>query len=510
VLDATPLLRLYARYRLSQLARMKMDDAQERQLMGLVRRAAQTRFGRDHGFARVKSIADYQAAVPLRRYEDLRTEYWQPDFPVLENITWPGRIPYFAKSSGTSTGATKFIPVSRAMIGSNQRAAFDLLTHHIAYRRHSRVLGGKNFMLGGSTELTALAPGVMAGDLSGIAAREVPRWARSRYFPPPDLALIADWEEKAARLAARSLDEDIRTFGGTPSWLLVFVNHLRKLRPGAPGRLVDYYPNLELLVHGGVNFAPYRRRFDALLDGSRAELREVYPASEGFIAIADRGPGEGLRLVIDNGLFFEFVPTNELDGAKPTRHWIADVEMDVDYALVVATNAGLWSYIVGDTVRFVSRDPPRILVTGRTSYGLSAFGEHLIGEQIEEAVAAAAASIGASVDDFSVGPIYPEEPGRPGHHLFVVEFSAAISSEALDVFARELDRKLSAASEDYATHRAGDFGMGPPEIRVVRPGTFAAWMKSRGKAGGQNKVPRVIHDSGLFDTLRKASGDSSA
>ncbi|HLG89938.1 MAG TPA: GH3 auxin-responsive promoter family protein [Alphaproteobacteria bacterium] len=510
MLDATRLLRLYARYRLTQLARMKSVDVQERQLMSLVRRAAHTRFGRDHGFGGIKSVADYQVTVPLRRYEDFWTQYWRPKFPVLDDVTWPGRIPYFAKSSGTSTGATKFIPVSRPMIGSNQRAVFDLLTHHIAHKPQSRVLGGKNFMLGGSTELTLLAPGVMAGDLSGIAAREVPRWAHSRYFPPPDLALISDWEEKAARLAARSLDEDIRTFGGTPSWLLVFIDHLRVLRPGSSGRLIDYYPKLELLVHGGVNFAPYRRRFDALLQGSRAELREVYPASEGFIAMADRRPGEGLRLVLDNGLFFEFVPTDELASAKPVRHWIANVQTGVDYAVVISTCAGLWSYIVGDTIRFVSLDPPRIVVTGRTSYGLSAFGEHLIGEQIEEAIAAAAASIGTSVDDFSVGPIYPEEPDRPGHHLFVVEFSTAMSPEALDTFRRELDRKLSDASEDYAAHRAGDFGMGPPEILQVPPGTFAIWMKSRGKLGGQNKVPRVILDSTLLDSLVSAGGRPSA
>ena len=473
--------------------------------MALLDNAKSTRFGREHGFARIRTVADYRAAVQLGRYEDFWSQYWQANFPLLEDATWPGRIPYFAKSSGTSTGTTKFIPVSTAMIQSNRRAVFDLLTHHIANRPGSHVLGGKNFMLGGSTELTVVAPGVMAGDLSGIAAREVPWWARARYFPPRDLALISDWEEKTAKLAARSLAEDIRSFGGTPSWLLVFVDQLRKLRPGTSGRLAEYYPHLELLIHGGVNFAPYRRRFDALLEGSRAELREVYPASEGFIAIADGKPGEGLRLVLDNGLFFEFVPIEELNGANPARRWIADVETDVDYAVVVSTCAGLWSYIIGDTVRFVNVDPPRILVTGRTSYGLSAFGEHLIGEQIEEAVAAAAASVGASVDDFSVGPLYPEEAGRPGHHIFVVEFSASVSADALDAFGRELDRTLSSASEDYAAHRAGDFGMGPPEIRQVPPGTFAAWMKSRGKLGGQNKVPRVILDQPLFDSLRDAA-----
>lgn len=501
MLDATPLLRLYARYRLAALARLRPADAQERQLRRLVTRGERTRFGRDHGFARIRSVADYQSAVPLRHYDDFWTGYWQPAFPLLDDLTWPGRVPYFARSSGTTTGANKFIPVSRAMCRANQRAVLDLLTHHVANRPASRILGGKNFMLGGSTDLTECAPGVLAGDLSGIAAKEVPWWANARYFPPPGLALIADWEEKARRLAARSLAQDIRTFGGTPSWLLVFVDQLRTLRPGVSGQLADYYPNLELLVHGGVNFAPYRRRFEDLLAGSRAETREVYPASEGFIAVADRGPGEGLRLLLDNGLFFEFVPVAELGSPNPTRHWLEIAEIGIDYALVVTSCAGLWSYVIGDTVRFVDLDRPRILVTGRTSYGLSAFGEHLIGEQIENAVASAAAAVGASVDDFTVAPIYPETPGALGRHLYLVEFSPALSAEGLATFARALDRSLSEASADYADHRAGGFGMGAPEIRPVPSGTFAAWMKSRGKLGGQNKVPRVILDAALFDSL---------
>ena len=312
MLDATPLLRLYARYRLPRLAALDPARAQQRQLMRLAARAKDTRFGRDHGFAQIRSVADYQSAVPLRRYEDFWAAYWGGSFPILENVSWPGRIPYFALTSGTSAGKTKYIPVSHEMVKSNARAVQDLLAHHIANRPRSRILGGKNFMLGGSTDLTPCAPGVAMGDLSGIAANEVPRFARGRFFPPRDLALISDWEEKVQRLASRSLEEDIRTIGGTPSWLLVLFERLQALRPGTDGRLAECYPNLELLVHGGVNFAPYRARFEALLEGSHAETREVYPASEGFIALADRGPGEGLRLLLDNGLFFEFVPAEEL------------------------------------------------------------------------------------------------------------------------------------------------------------------------------------------------------
>jgi len=507
MLDATPLLRLYAHYRLSRLAALDPVAVQQQQLLQLVARAKDTRFGLDHGFAGIHSVPDYQNAVPLRRYEDFWTTYWRDNFPALTGVTWPGRIPYFALTSGTATGATKYIPVSHAMVKANRRAIVDLLVHHIANRPRSRILGGKNFMLGGSTDLTLCGPGVAMGDLSGIAVNEVPWWVRSRYFPPRDLGLISDWEEKIQRLASRSLEEDIRTIGGTPSWLLLFIERLHALKPKTSGRLVEYYPNLELLVHGGVNFAPYRQRFEELLLGSHAETREVYPASEGFIALADRGPDEGLRLLLDNGLFFEFVPIDELDTPNPTRHWVATAEANINYALIVTSCAGLWSSIIGDTVRFIDLKPPRILVTGRTSYSLSAFGEHLTGEEIEGAVAAAAAMIGASVTDFSVSPIYPARQGETGYHLYAVEFSSPVSSEDGAKFARIVDKKLCAVNSDYAEHRAGDFAMLAPRVKILPPRTFAHWMKSRGRLGGQNKVPRIILDADLFQSLLGLAGE---
>lgn len=470
--------------------------------------ARDTVFARDHGFARLRLPADFQAAVPLRRFEDFWTEYWRKDFPVLNDSTWRGRIPYFAATSGTSVGTTKHIPVSHEMVRANRTAALDLLVHHVANRPQSRVLGGKNFMLGGSAALKSCAPGIAAGDISGIAAKEVPWWARRRYFPPAELALASDWHIKTERLASLSLTEDIRTIAGTPSWLLVFFDQLDRVRGHSSGRLAEHYPNLELLVHGGVNFAPYRARFESLLVGSHAELREVYPASEGFVAVADRGPEHGLRLLTDNGLFFEFVPVEELSSANPTRHWLATAELETNYALVLTTCAGLWAYVLGDTVRLLSLHPPRLLVTGRTSYGLSAFGEHLIGEEIEGAVAAAAGAIGAFVSDFCVSPVYPQAAGDFGRHLFVVEFAVPPTPDQIERFGRTVDQALCERNEDYATHRSGNFGMAPPCVEVVRPGTFAAWMKSRGRMGGQNKVPRVVLDRDVLESLRRIAAQT--
>ncbi len=502
VIDATPLLRAYARARLGRLRRQDSARTQERLLLSLLRTARATAFGAEHGFAGIGSVGDFQGRVPLRRHLDFWNEYWKDGFPRLTNRTWPGTVRYFAATSGTTTGTSKFVPCTGPMIQANRRGAIDLLVHHINNRPQSHVLGGKSFMLGGSTDLDVEAPGVRSGDISGIAAAAVPWWARSRYYPPPRLARISEWEDKAERLARHSRAQDIRVLGGTPSWLLLFIDRLSALMPDSDGRLAGIYPNLELLAHGGINFTPYRSRFAALLAGSRAELREVYAASEGFIAVADRGYGEGLRLIVDNGLFYEFVPVDELDQPNPVRHWLANAETEVNYALVLSSCAGVWSYVLGDTVRLIERSPPRVLITGRTSYTLSAFGEHLIDEEIEESVAAAAASIGAEVTDYCVAARFPEAQGERGGHRFMVEFAAVPSASRIDAFARDLDRALSATNDDYRVHRAEGFGLDPPLVQAFQPGTFAAWMKSRGKLGGQNKVPRIIDDAELLRDLR--------
>ncbi|HEY1719714.1 MAG TPA: GH3 auxin-responsive promoter family protein [Magnetospirillaceae bacterium] len=506
MIDATPLLRLYTERRAAVLARQDAAEAQRVQLLRLVKRAAPTKFGRAHDFGSIRSVADFQARVPLRRYEDFWRDWWKDAFPILTDITWPGRIPFFAATSGTTTGNTKYIPVSRAMNKSNRRAALDLLAHHLTARPQSRIFGGRNFMLGGSTNLSQQAPGIRSGDLSGIAAQTVPRWARPRFFPPLRYALMDDWEKKIEALARLSLDANIVNLGGTPSWVLLLFERLAALQPDRPKRVASWYPDLELYTHGGVAFDSYRPRFKDLFKGSHAELREVYPASEGFVAVADRGEGEGMRLLADNGLFFEFVPVEEIDAPNPTRHWVDTIETGVNYAIILSTCAGLWSYVIGDTVRFVDRAPLRLLVTGRLTYMLSAFGEHLIGAELEAGISTAAQAVQRTVRDWTVTARMPEaiSSGRGGH-LYIVEFDSATDDDedALVRFAKALDADLIARNLDYAAHRSGGFGMDTPVVRAAPPGTFAAWMKSRGMLGGQNKVPRVIRDAALFQSLER-------
>lgn len=502
MLDLTPSLRVLAARRRKRLFGLDAVAVQKRTLLGLLRKAQDTRFGSDHRFAEVRSVAEFQGHVPLRPYEAMWNEYWKDAFPKLGGVSWPGRTPFMALSSGTTTGKTKYLPITPAMRRSNGAAAFDLLVHHFQAKPRSRLFGGKSFMLGGSTALTQEAPGIYSGDLSGIAVKTLPLWAKPFVFPDPKLALMSDWQEKIDRLAKASLDVDVRALTGTPSWILVLLDRVRTLRDARGERGKPLYPNLEMFVHGGVNFAPYRTRFLKMFEGLDVDMREVYAASEGFIASADLGFGEGMRMNVDHGLFFEFVPLDELGSANPRRHWLADAETGVNYALVLSSCAGLFAYVIGDTVRLVSKTPPRIVVTGRISYGLSAFGEHLIAEEIETGITEAASAIGADITDYSVGARFADAGAPRGGHLWVVEFANAVpDKEQLDTFAEVLDAALSRLNDDYRAHRIADVGIAPPAIRVLQPGTFAQWMKSRGKLGGQHKVPRVINDRELWANL---------
>lgn len=499
--DATPIARLLLRRRHARLMKMDAVAAQRRQLASLLKTAANTKFGRDHDFASLRTVEDFQRAVPVRTYEEMWNGYWKQPFPILDNISWPGRVPFFAVSSGTTSGTSKYIPITRAMRRSNVNAAMNVLALHAAARPRSRFFAGPSFMLGGSTELVKEAEGVWSGDLSAIAAMTLPRWAQAFSFPPNDLALLSNWDEKLQRTAEASLDKPIHILTGTPSWVLILLERVAALRatrgePPAP------YPDLDLFIHGGINFAPYRERVSAFFAGQDTDFREVYPASEGFIAFADRGAGEGLRLNADGGLFFEFIPVEELGSRSPSRHWAATVQPDVNYALALSSCSGVFSYLIGDTVRFVDVKTPRLLITGRTSWMLSAFGEHLIGEEIERAVLEGAAAIGNAVTDFSVGPVYPDAATPLGHHVYVVEFQTATDEAARARFAVTLDTALQRINDDYRAHRGGGHGMADPRIEVMPAGGFAAWMAARGRAGGQNKVPRVISDAALLENLR--------
>ncbi len=478
----------YAQRRTNQLHRSSGPDAQNATLLRLVRFAKNTRFGQDHDFASIRSVGDYQKRVPLRNYEAFWADYWQGAFPILDNVTWPGRIPYFALSSGTTSGTTKYIPISRPMLASNQKAALTSLAWFRAAHPVVPLFQGRLFFLGGSTEMQRLGkdPAVLAGDLSGIVAREAPAIMGPFTYPPVDVALLKDWEQKLTVLAEQSVKLPITMISGVPSWLLVLFDRLKQIT--GKEHIADIWPQLRLIIHGGTSFEPYRELFRQVSGSDEVHFLETYPASEGFIAAEDHRH-KMLRLIPDHGVFFEFVPVDELNDSQPTRHTLAEVVPGVQYAVVLTTCAGLWSYVIGDTVCFESVDPPLLRFTGRTKYFLSAFGEHLISEEIERAMTHAATATAAALADFHVGPVFPSPGSGPGRHRYLVEFVQP--PRQMPLFAKSLDEMLCRINEDYQAHRVGDLTMRSPEIVPVRRGGFAAWMKSKGKLGGQHKLPRM-------------------
>jgi hypothetical protein len=492
----------HARLRCQELCGSDPVAIQERVLLGLVSKARTTRFGRAHGFAQIRSVADFQRAVPLRTYEEMWNEFFREAYPVFEDLTWPGRIPFLALTSGTTEGKTKYIPVSAEMLASNRKAAQTMLAYHLESRPDSRLFHGRIFFLGGSTDLSEPAPGVFEGDLSGIAAWQLSPLLRPYTFPPLELALETDWDRKLGALSALSIQEPITLVSGVPGWLLLVFQ--RALELTGKASIAEVWPHLELVVHGGVKFDPYREAFKTILGSPAIRLQESYPCSEGFIAFGDPTTGL-LRPVFDHGLFYEFVPTGELQSRSPLRHWLGTAQTGVNYAIVVSTCAGMWAHVIGDTIRFELLDPPLFTFTGRTRYTLSAFGEHLISEEVERAMAYASTKTDATLRDWHVGPVFL---GGRGFHQFVVEFLQ--QPVDLEGFRDALDTELSSRNSDYLAHRARAVALAAPAVIAAQAGSFDSWMRRRGKLGGQNKVPRMdnsgrlTHD--LVEFLRNAGG----
>jgi hypothetical protein len=439
----------------------------------------------------------------LRTYEDLWEAYLKPRYPVWDDLTWPGRTPFIALTSGTTSGVTKYIPVSRDMVGSNRKAARTMIAAYLTARPDSRLFHGRLFFLGGATDLEAPAPGVRQGDLSAIAAKTVGAWLRPYTFPPLEVALEPNWDRKLGRMARDSLGQPVTLVSGVSSCLVTLFQ--RVLALSGRRTVAEVWPTLEVVVHGGVKFDPYRESFRTLLGSDRVFLMESYPCSEGFVAHGDPATGL-LRLLLDHGIFYEFVPAEELAADRPTRHWVATAQTGVNYAIVVSTCAGVWGHVIGDTVRFERLDPPLLTFTGRTRYTLSAFGEHLISEEIESAVAEASRSAGATAKDWHVGPVFHEPLG---HHEFVVEFLTAPADPG--AFVHSLDAGLARRNAHYRWFRAEGGGLPPPGLTVAPAGAFDDWMRSRGKLGGQHKVPRIDSTgkltAELLALLRARKGD---
>lgn len=465
-------------------------EDQELILQQLLKTGSATQFGNDHRLSEVKTYEQFRQAVPIRDYEA-----FNPYINLIKegkhNILWKGLPLYFAKTSGTTSG-TKYIPISRDSISNHINTARNALLSYMAETGNTNFADGKMIFLSGSPVLERIA-GIPTGRLSGIVNHHIPSYLRTNQLPSYETNCIDDWETKLDKIVEETWKKDMTLISGIPPWMQMYFDRLKE-KTGK--RICDIFPHFSVLVHGGVNFEPYKAKlFDTI--GKKVDAIETFPASEGFFAFQDSQDAEGLLLNTNSGIFFEFIPAGEVFSENPTRLQLKDVRVGENYALIVNSNAGLWGYNIGDTVRFVSTDPYRIVVSGRIKHFISAFGEHVIGEEVEYSMMKAANETGTRIIEFTVAPFIQQGEGKSYHEWFV-EFENPPADMA--AFACLLDNSLREKNIYYNDLITGNI-LQPLKLTVVRKNGFIDYMKSIGKLGGQNKVPRLSNDRNIADAL---------
>lgn len=466
-------------------------------LKQLVNKAKNTAFGRDHHFNKISSYSDFKKNVPVRDYEELRT-YVDRVVKGEPDVLWPGKPAYFAKTSGTTSG-TKYIPISKESMPEHVKAARNALLCYIHETGNTDFIDGKMIFLQGSPVLDIKA-GIATGRLSGIVAHHVPKYLQKNRLPSYETNCIEDWEQKVDAIVDETINEDMRLISGIPPWIQMYYDRLSVKAGGK--KIKDIFKNLSLFVYGGVNFEPYRAKLEESI-GRKIDSIETYPASEGFIAFQDSQKENGLLLLADAGIFYEFIPSDEYYNENPTRISLQDVELDKNYAIILNTSAGLWGYSIGDTVKFVSKNPYRILVTGRIKHFISAFGEHVIGEEVESAILSVANAESVEIIEFTVAPQVTPEDGQLPYHEWFIEFGKPPAD--MNDFRLKVDKALQMKNSYYFDLIEGNI-LQPLQIRTLQKDAFINYMRSEGKLGGQNKVPRLSNDRIIADKLAKWVG----
>lgn len=477
-------------YRSTQKWALNPVQTQERVLRDLLQAGGQTAFGKDHGFATINNAADFSAQVPVRDYEELRP-YIDRVVAGDADVLWPGKPLYFAKTSGTTSGV-KYIPLTKESMPFHIKAARNAILHYIHETGNADFVSGKMIFLQGSPLLDE-KNGIKFGRLSGIVAHFVPKYLQKNRMPSWQTNCIEDWEAKVDRIVEETISEDMRVISGIPSWVQMYFEKLRE-KGGKP--VGDLFKNFSLFIYGGVNYEPYRPAFENLI-GRRVDSIELFPASEGFFAYQDSQKERGMLLLLDGGIYYEFIKADEFGRADARRYTIGEVETGINYAMIISTNAGLWAYNIGDTVQFTSVSPYRVIVSGRIKHFISAFGEHVIGTEVEQALQEAVASTDVRVSEFTVAPQINPEEGLPYHEWFI-EFENA--PEDLEAFAVSVDdamRRKNAYYDDLISGRV----LRTLKISMVQTGGFQQYMKSIGKLGGQNKLPRLSNDRKIAEVL---------
>lgn len=473
------------------------NEVQDEMLKRLLHTARPTEFGLEHEFDEILNYDDFRSRVPIHTYEDF--------FPYIErlmrgeqNILWPTPIKWFSKSSGTTNARSKFIPVSQeALDECHFKGGKDMLSLYVNNYPETKIFTGKGLALGGSLQSNNFDPTNSSryGDVSAVIMQNLPMWAQLIRTPSLEVALLNDWEEKIVKLAEETVSENVTSISGVPTWTVLLLQHILNKEQKS---IMEVWPNLEVFFHGAVAFQPYRKLFKTLIPSDQMRYWETYNASEGFFGIQDNKNSEEMLLMLDYGIFYEFLPVEDSERTDAKAINLDEVEVGKNYAMIISTNAGLWRYNIGDTIKFTSKSPYRIKISGRTKHFINAFGEEIIIENAETAITRACEMTSAVIDNFTAAPIYLDK-GKRGGHEWLIEFR--VLPRSMDEFAGVLDDTLRKINSDYDAKRAHDLALVAPKIHSVKEGTFYNWMKMKGKLGGQNKVPRLSNSREIVEEI---------
>jgi hypothetical protein len=474
------------------------NEVQEEWFEQLVAGAENTEWGKLYCYKSIENLAQFKERVPIQNYDTLKP-YIERMLKGEQNVLWPSEIRWFAKSSGTTSDRSKFIPVSEESLEEcHFKGGKDMLTLYFNNRPNARIFTGKSLTLGGSHQVGQLNADTFFGDLSAVIMKNLPLWAEFYRTPHLDIALLENFEEKIEKMAYATKDVNVTSISGVPTWNILLFKRILEIT--GKKNLLEVWPNLELYFHGAVNFTPYREQFKKLIPNDDMYYLETYNASEGFFGIQDTEEPGDMLLMLDYGIFYEFLPLEHLHDENPKTLTLDEVELNKNYALIITTNAGLWRYMIGDTIRFSSLSPFRIQITGRTKHFINAFGEELIIDNAERALAEACSQTGAIIRDYTAAPVYFNDK-ECGAHEWLIEFEKRPAE--FDRFVDLLDETLRRVNSDYDAKRFKDMALRRPQVRVVAQNTFFNWMKEKGKIGGQHKVPRLANNREYVDSILK-------
>lgn len=464
-------------------------------LQELITAAQYTEFGKKYGFNKLFSVKEFKQKVPLQEYNDVEP-YINRMMQGEENVLWNTPVFWFAKSSGTSSAKSKFIPISDESLQQNHfKASKDVLSNYYKFFPSSNLLTGKGLVVGGSHQISKLNNDIQFGDLSAVLMQNTPFWGQWIRTPELSVALLDEWENKIEQLAQITANENVTSLAGVPTWTLLLLKRILEIKEKKT--INEVWPNLELYINGGVSFVPYKEQFDKIL-GTEINYLEIYNASEGFIAGQQTPNDDGLLLFTEHGIFYEFMPVEEYGKPKPQTVGLKDVQLDKNYALVISTTGGLWRYIIGDTIKFTHLNPYKIKVTGRLKHYMNAFGEEVMVDNTDKAIAWAAAKTNAVVNDYTAAPVYFSESSN-GTHEWLIEFD--VPPQNLQLFTTELDAALKTINSDYEAKRYKDIALRMPIVHAAKKGIFKEWLRSKGKLGGQHKVPRLSNERKVVEEI---------